>query len=119
MGEEHIVGVSCYDSRHRAGFVIAGIFFANMDTVTAGLFGNVGAVIEDQRNVAVVTHRQDGIDRLADVIIADIFQTKLQAINRTGIKNRLQRLAKGCKFDFRRGQKIKTGKFVSVHGDNS
>ena len=90
-----------------------------MHTVTSRFFGNVGPVIENKRNVQAVTQGQNRINCLADFVIANIFQAQLQAIDRTGIKNRLQLFRKADKFDFRRGQKVKAGMFVCVHDDNS
>jgi hypothetical protein len=94
------------DSTPRA--IAGGIRLSNMNPVTAGLKGEIGAVIEQEGNAATLGLRSQKVDGPTNDLIGLILEAQLHARHIAGIQCTSQKLGKSGKiYDVGRRYQIK------------
>ena len=84
-----------------------GFVLNHRDAIGTRLFGQIGAVIQDEGHVSRIAHRQQRLAGAQHVGIAHILQPKLERRHRAAIERGLQAFGEGGDFDARRRDDIK------------
>ena len=79
-----------------ARLVIGGIVLAHVNPVAAGLGGEIGAVVQEEGDIAGLGDRGKGEGGLPDGVVVDALETKLDAGDLAGIQGQGQGIGEGA-----------------------
>ena len=95
-------------------FVIRGVFLADMDAVAAGLCGEIGTVVQDKGDIAILRDGAQDVTGTPDVVVRHVFQAKLDAGDLAAIQCGRHYFRKGFRpprVERRRGDQVELAGF--------
>ena len=93
-------------SHKPTGFRVGHIVLPNMDAVGAQFCGQVGPIVDDERDVGSLRDRHQNGCGAADIVIRNVLQTQLQARHISRVERLSQRFTEYARFQPRRCDEV-------------